>query len=69
MVDDIRKNQEHGFERNGLCLKIRIFRILPIVPKIKINIPKYRLINTNALSNIVIVANGRVDDDIILVDF
>jgi hypothetical protein len=39
-IDENRKNNAHGFDRRVGCDKIKQLRILPIVPKIKMNIAK-----------------------------
>jgi len=50
-IDEIRKRKVHGFDRSDGCDNTKQLRRLPIVPKSRIRIEKYRLNCTEILFN------------------
>jgi hypothetical protein len=62
-IDEIRKRNEHGFDRSDGCDNTKQLRRFPIVPKSRIRIEKYRL-NCTEISFNNTIKFSSVDDDI-----
>ncbi len=62
-IDEIRKRNEHGFDRSDGCDNTKQLRRFPIVPKSRIRIEKYRL-NCTEISFNNTIKFSSVDEDI-----